>query len=76
MSLIGHCSLKKHKEVHVKLVIFSFFVADDASSNLHLSFKMSLKFMHFAVLETRTHNRFTALLNFVRDYPGKPAPER
>jgi len=23
-----------------------------------------------------THNRFTALLDFVRDYPGEPAPER
>jgi len=25
---------------------------------------------------THTHNRFTALLDFVRDYPGEPAPER
>ena len=24
---------------------------------------------------THTHNRFTALFNFVRDYPGEPAPE-
>jgi len=23
-----------------------------------------------------THNRFTALLDFVRDYPGEPAQER
>jgi len=25
---------------------------------------------------THTHNRFTALLDFVQDYPGGPAPER
>jgi len=25
---------------------------------------------------THTHNRFTALFDFVRDYPGEPAPER
>jgi len=25
---------------------------------------------------THTHNRFTALLDSVRDYPGEPAPER
>jgi len=24
---------------------------------------------------THTHNSFTALLDFVRDYPGEPAPE-
>jgi len=24
---------------------------------------------------THTHNRFTALLDFVRDYPGEPVPE-
>jgi len=24
----------------------------------------------------RTHNRFMALLDFVQDYPGEPAPER
>jgi len=23
-----------------------------------------------------THNHFTALLDFFRDYPGEPAPER
>jgi len=23
-----------------------------------------------------SHNHFTALLDFVRDYPGEPAPER
>jgi len=23
-----------------------------------------------------THNHFTALLDFVQDYPGEPAPER
>ena len=25
---------------------------------------------------THTHNHFTALVDFVRDYPGEPAPER
>ena len=25
---------------------------------------------------THTHNRFTVLLDFVRDHPGEPAPER
>jgi len=25
---------------------------------------------------THTHNRFTALLEFVRDYPGEQVPER
>jgi len=25
---------------------------------------------------SHTHNRFTAVLDFVRDYPGKLAPER
>ena len=25
---------------------------------------------------THTHNHFTALLDFVWDYPGEPAPER
>jgi len=25
---------------------------------------------------THTHNHFTALFDFVRDYPGEPAPER
>jgi len=27
-------------------------------------------------LKTHTHNRFTALLDFVWDYPGEPASER
>jgi len=26
--------------------------------------------------ETHTHNHFMALLDFVEDYPGEPAPER
>jgi len=26
-------------------------------------------------IHTDTHNRFMALLDFVRDYPGKPVPE-
>jgi len=53
MSLINHCSLKKHKAVHAKLVIFHFFctLTDDAYSNLHLSFKMPLNLKHFAVLK-------------------------
>ena len=25
---------------------------------------------------TQTHNHFTALLDFVRDYPGEQVPER
>jgi len=29
-----------------------------------------------AWIHTHTHNRFTALFDFVRDYPGKPKPER
>jgi len=49
-SLIGHCSLRKHNKVHIKLVIFHFFVADDASGNLHLSF-LSLNLKHFDVLK-------------------------
>jgi len=28
-----------------------------------------------AVTQAHTHNRFTALLDFVRDYPGEPTPE-
>jgi len=74
MSLISHCSLKNHKEMHVRLVIFHFFVTDDASSNLYLSFKMSLNLKHFAALNN-CYNCFTTL-DFVRDYPGKPVPER
>ena len=31
--------------------------------------------MH-AHTHAHTHNRFTAILNFVRNYPGEPAPER
>jgi len=27
-------------------------------------------------MHTHTHNSFTALLDFVRDYPGEPTPER
>ena len=27
-------------------------------------------------MHTHTHNRFTALLDFVKDYLGEPAPER
>jgi len=27
-------------------------------------------------INTHTHNHFTALLDFVRDYPSEPAPER
>jgi len=50
MSLIGHCSLKKHKEYMLNWSFFIFFVTDDASINLHLSFKMSLNLKHFAVL--------------------------
>jgi len=42
-------------EVYVKLlVIFHFFVIDDASSNLYLSFKVSLNVKHFAVLNFYT----------------------
>jgi len=26
--------------------------------------------------KTHTHNRFTAILDFVQDYPGEPVPER
>jgi len=29
-----------------------------------------------AFMHTHTHNHFTALLDFVRDYLGEPAPER
>jgi len=29
-----------------------------------------------ATTTTTTHNCFTALLDFVRNYPGEPAPER
>jgi len=28
------------------------------------------------ITQTHTHNRFTALLSFVRDYLGEPAPQR
>jgi len=28
------------------------------------------------VTKVNTHNRFTAVLDFVRDYLGEPAPER
>jgi len=32
-------------------------------------------FMNEAHIHTpHTHNRFTALLDFVRDYPGEPVP--
>jgi len=27
-------------------------------------------------VNTHTHNRFTALLEYVRDYPGEQVPER
>jgi len=27
-------------------------------------------------IHTHTHNNFTALFDFVQDYPGEPAPER
>jgi len=39
----------------------------DISVTLLLSHKLE---------HTHTHNCFTALLDFVRDYPGEPAPER
>jgi len=29
-----------------------------------------------STLNTHTHNHFTALFDFVWDYPGEPAPER
>jgi len=31
---------------------------------------------HMIWRHTHIHNRFTAVLGFVRDYPGNPAPER
>jgi len=33
-------------------------------------------FMVLLQAHTHTHNRFTALLDFVQNYPGEPAPER
>ena len=30
----------------------------------------------YAVYNTHTHNRFTALLELVRDHPGEQVPER
>jgi len=33
-----------------------------------------LEFIHHT--HTHLHNHFTALLDFVWDYPGEPAPER
>jgi len=38
-------------------------------------FKHHLKTRHFN-LYFNTHNRFTAILDFVRDYPGEQVPER
>jgi len=32
--------------------------------------------LSFASLHTHTHNRFTALLEYVRDHPGEQVPER
>jgi len=31
--------------------------------------------MIFTQTHTHTHNRFTALLDFVHDYPDEPTPE-
>jgi len=33
-------------------------------------------YLNWMINAKHTHNRFTALLDFVRDYPGEPAPER
>ena len=32
--------------------------------------------MCYSTVATHTHNRFTALLESVRDYPGEQVPER
>jgi len=31
---------------------------------------------NLSITHTHAHNRFTALLDFVQDYPGVPSPER
>jgi len=32
--------------------------------------------LYIVFIVTHTHNRFTALLKFVRDHPGEQVPER
>jgi len=32
--------------------------------------------MEYKLTHTHTHNRYTALLEFVRDHPGEQVPER
>jgi len=44
---------------------FIFFVTDDASSNLHLSFNMSLNLKHFAVLKFFLQLEACALILYV-----------
>jgi len=40
-----------------------------------VSFRKANKMYHTHT-HTHTHYRFTALLDFVQDYPSEPAPER
>jgi len=37
---------------------------------------ITLVSMNLEIIQQHTHNRFTALLAFVQNYPGQPAPER
>jgi len=41
--------------------------------SFHMKVIVSSEHIHAG---THTQNHFTALLDFVQDYPGKPAPER
>jgi len=44
---------------------------DFVGVNLH-----ACKSLLMETTRTHTHNRFTALLEFVRDYPGEQVPKR
>jgi len=45
-------------------------------SHLNAECDWDISFNLVFSIHTQTHNRFTALLDFVRDYPGELAPER
>ena len=50
-----------------------FKMSEDQDQNPRITMDTTVEYKH---THTHTHNRFTALLESVRDYPGEQVPER
>ena len=66
---------------YIFLIVINLFIGITCiiTSFLLELFQQNSKVVHFKlryVTTVHTHNRFTALLEFVRDHPGEQVPER